>query len=56
MEPTLKLKEERAARYRRIARNTFNAKIADEIEKIAEDYEHWTVEDDRPLKYASGRW
>lgn len=39
MEPTLKLKE-RAARYRQIARNTFNVKIAGEIEKIAEDYEH----------------
>lgn len=39
MEPTLKLRE-RAERYRQIARNTFNAKIAGEIEKIAEDYEH----------------
>ena len=39
MEPILKLRE-RAERYRRIARNTFNAKVACEIEKIAEDYEH----------------
>jgi len=39
MEPTLKLRE-RAERYRQIARNTFNAKVAVEIEKIAEDYEH----------------
>ena len=39
MEPTLKLRE-RAERYRQIARNTINAKIAGEIEKIAEDYEH----------------
>ena len=55
MEPTLKLRE-RAERYRRIARNTFNAKIADEIEKIAEDYEHWTVEDESQLERASSRW
>ena len=55
MEPTLKLRE-RAERYRRIARNTFNAKIADEIEKIAEDYEHWSVEVESQLERASSRW
>ena len=55
MEQVVKFKE-RAERYRRIARNTFNAKIADEIEKIAEDYEHWTVEEERPLQRASGGW
>lgn len=38
MEPTIKVRE-RAERYRQIAHNTFNAKIADEIEKIAADYE-----------------
>lgn len=44
MEPTFKLRE-RAERYRQIAHNTFNAKVADEIEKIAEDYEHWATND-----------
>jgi hypothetical protein len=38
MEPTIKVRE-RAARYRQIAHNIFDAKIAGEIEKIAEDYE-----------------
>jgi hypothetical protein len=38
MEPTIKVRE-RAERYRQIAHNIFNAKIADEIEKIAADYE-----------------
>jgi hypothetical protein len=45
MEPTLKLKE-RAERYRQIAQNTFDAKIAGEIEKIAQDYEHWATADE----------
>lgn len=55
MEPTLKLKE-RAERYRQIARNTFNAKVADEIKKIAEDYEHWTSNDQTELEHESSRW
>jgi hypothetical protein len=52
MEPTLKLKE-RAARYRRIARNTFDAKIADEIEKIAEDYEHRAADEENAIEHAA---
>jgi len=39
MEPELKLRE-RAERYRQIARNTLDPKVAREIAKIAEDYEH----------------
>lgn len=39
MEPDIKFRE-RAERYRRIARSMVNAKIASEIEKIADDYEH----------------
>jgi len=46
MEPTIKVRE-RAERYRQIAHNTFNAKIADEIEKIAEDYELWATAESR---------
>lgn len=38
MEPEMKFRE-RAERYRRIARNMVDAKIASEIEKIADDYE-----------------
>jgi hypothetical protein len=45
MEPTMKMRE-RAERYRQIAHNTFNAKIANEIEKIAQDYEHWATTDE----------
>ena len=52
MEPTLKLRE-RAERYRRIARNTFNTKIADEIEKIAEDYEHRAADEDNRIDHAA---
>ena len=52
MEPTLKLRE-RAERYRRIARNTFNAKIADEIEKIAEDYEHRAAGEESLIDHAA---
>jgi hypothetical protein len=47
MQPMLKQREtpprlkqrERAERYRQIAQNIFDAKIAREIEKIAADYE-----------------
>ncbi len=55
MEPTFKLRE-RAARYRQIARNTFNAKIADEIEKIAEDYEHWVLAEESVAAIGASRW
>ncbi len=55
MEPGLKLRE-RAERYRQIARNTLDPKIADEIEKIAEDYEHWAVDETTVHGLSSGRW
>ena len=55
MEPTLKLRE-RAERYRQIARHTFNAKIADEIEKIAEDYEHRATSEEPVLDHAASHW
>ncbi len=38
MEPEIKFRE-RAERYRRIARSMVDAKIANEIERIADDYE-----------------
>lgn len=52
MKPSLK-QQERAERYRRIARNTFNAKIAGEIEKIAEDYEHRATNEEPVLEDAA---
>jgi hypothetical protein len=55
MEPTLKLRE-RAERYRQIARNTFDVKIAGEIEKIAEDYEHRAANEEAGLERAVSRW
>lgn len=55
MEPTLKLRE-RAERYRQIARNTFNAKIAGEIEKIAEDYEHRATDEQTVVERAASGW
>lgn len=55
MEPTLKLRE-RAERYRQIARNTFNTKVAGEIEKIAEDYEHRVTDEDTHLERAASAW
>ncbi len=55
MEPTLKLRE-RAERYRQIARNTFNTKVAVEIEKIAEDYEHRATDDESHLERAASAW
>ena len=45
-----------AERYRQIARNTLDPKIAGEIEKIAEDYEHWSMAEDTPHSLTSGRW
>ncbi len=32
-----------AERYRRIAKRTFNSKVAGEIERIAEDYERFAT-------------
>ena len=55
MEPTLKLRE-RAERYRQIARNTFNVKIAGEIEKIAEDCEHRAANEEDGLERVASRW
>jgi hypothetical protein len=55
MEPTLKLRE-RAERYRQIARNTFDVKIAGEIEKIAEDYEHRAANEETGLERVASRW
>jgi hypothetical protein len=55
MEPGLKLRE-RAERYRQIARNTFDPKIADEIKKIAEDYEHDAIGETTVHGLTSGRW
>lgn len=55
MEPGLKFRE-RAERYRQIARNTFDPKIADEIKKIAEDYEHWATSEVSADGFASSRW
>jgi hypothetical protein len=55
MEPGIKLRE-RAERYRQIARNTFDPKIADEIKKIAEDYEHWVGDESTAHGLGAGRW
>ena len=55
MEPTLKLRE-RAERYRQIARNTFDAKIAVEIEKIAEDYEHRATDQEAVVDRVASGW
>jgi len=55
MEPTLKLRE-RAERYRQIARNTFDAKIAGEIEKIAEDYEHHAADEKAAVERVASGW
>ena len=55
MEAGFKLRE-RAERYRQIARNTFDPKIADEIKKIAEDYEHWVMDDNTAHGLGGGRW
>ncbi|HKT19267.1 MAG TPA: hypothetical protein VJR47_14560 [Stellaceae bacterium] len=44
MDAALKVRE-RAERYRQIAHNTFDAKVANEIEKIARDYEDWALEE-----------
>ncbi|HKT18846.1 MAG TPA: hypothetical protein VJR47_12440 [Stellaceae bacterium] len=38
MEPEIKVMQI-AERYRRIAKHIFDSKIADEIQRIAEDYE-----------------
>jgi hypothetical protein len=55
MDTDFKLRE-RAERYRQIARNTFNPKIAHEIEKIAEDYEHSALAEEGPPGAPSSRW
>jgi hypothetical protein len=52
MQPTFKQRQ-RAERYRQIARNTFDAKIAREIEKIAEDYEHRMTGEEPVLEHAA---
>jgi hypothetical protein len=55
MEPGLKLRE-RVERYRQIARNTLDPKVADEIKKIAEDYEHWATDEASVHGLSSSRW
>jgi len=55
MEPALKLRE-RAERYRQIARNTLDPKVADEIKRIAEDYEHYVVDELTAHGLGAGRW
>ena len=40
MEPEIKVMQI-AERYRRIAKHTFDSKIADEIRQIAEDFERF---------------
>jgi hypothetical protein len=55
MEADFKLRE-RAERYRQIARNTLDPKVADQIAKIAEDYEHWTGAEESVSRLGSGRW
>ena len=62
MQPMLKQREMgstlkqrlRAERYRQIAQNTFDAKIAREIEKIAEDYEHRATREELVSERAAG--
>jgi len=62
MQPMLKQREtqprlkhrERAERYRQIAQNTFDAKIAREIEQIAEDYED-RADEERVPEHAVGQ-
>ncbi len=50
--PPMPKHRERAERYRQIARNTFNPKIAREIEKIAEDYEDRVTGEERVAERA----
>jgi hypothetical protein len=63
MQPMLKQREtpprlkqrERAERYRQIAQNIFDAKIAREIEKIAEDEDRATSDERVPEHAAEQR-
>lgn len=55
MEAEFKLRE-RAERYRQIARNTLDPKVADQIAKIAEDYEHWAGNEDSVSGLSASRW
>ncbi|HXS41612.1 MAG TPA: hypothetical protein VN766_15605 [Stellaceae bacterium] len=55
MEAALKVRE-RAERYRQIAQNTFDTKVANEIERIARDYETRAMLDDGPMMLDARGW
>lgn len=55
MEAALKVRE-RAERYRQIAQNTFDTKVANEIEKIAQDYEHGAALEEGPMALEARSW